>query len=46
MVILLAGFLPDLKLETSIFHQPNTLWMVYKIGSCLSSVVNIRVPMN
>ncbi|RCV23112.1 hypothetical protein SETIT_4G273500v2 [Setaria italica] len=44
MVVLLAGFLPDPKLETSILSiSLNTMWMVYTIPSGLSSVISIRV---
>ncbi|KAK3131234.1 hypothetical protein QOZ80_6BG0503810 [Eleusine coracana subsp. coracana] len=44
MVVLLAGFLPDPKLETSILSiSLNTMWMVYTIPSGLSSAVSIRV---
>ncbi|XP_062229768.1 protein DETOXIFICATION 16-like isoform X2 [Phragmites australis] len=44
MVVLLAGFLPDPKLETSILSiSLNTMWMVYTIPSGLSSAISIRV---
>ncbi|XP_023156032.1 putative MATE efflux family protein isoform X2 [Zea mays] len=44
MVVLLAGFLPDPKLETSILSVSlNTMWMVYTIPSGLSSAISIRV---
>ncbi|XP_039804453.1 protein DETOXIFICATION 16-like isoform X2 [Panicum virgatum] len=44
MVVLLAGFLPDPKLETSILSTSlNTMWMVYTIPSGLSSATSIRV---
>nr|CAB3471389.1 unnamed protein product [Digitaria exilis] len=40
MVVLLAGFLPDPKLETSILSiSLNTMWMVYTIPSGLSSAI-------
>uniref|UniRef100_M8CFW7 Protein TRANSPARENT TESTA 12 n=1 Tax=Aegilops tauschii TaxID=37682 RepID=M8CFW7_AEGTA len=44
MVVLLAGFLPNPKLETSILSiSLNTMWMVYTIPSGLSSAISIRV---
>ncbi|CAN6162777.1 unnamed protein product [Urochloa humidicola] len=44
MVVLLAGFLPDPKVETSILSiSLNTMWMVYTIPSGLSSAISIRV---
>ncbi|CAL5040403.1 unnamed protein product [Urochloa decumbens] len=44
MVVLLAGFLPDPKLETSILSiSLNTMWMVYTIPSGLSNAISIRV---
>jgi len=46
MVVLLAGFLPDPKLETSILSVScslNTMWMVHAIPCGLSSAISIRV---
>ncbi|XP_078157568.1 protein DETOXIFICATION 16-like isoform X3 [Carex rostrata] len=44
MVVLLAGFLPDPKLETSVLSITlNTMWMVYMIPTGLSSAISIRV---
>ncbi|KAM3213153.1 hypothetical protein ACQJBY_065888 [Aegilops geniculata] len=44
MVVLLAGFLPNPKLETSTLSiSLNTMWMVYTIPSGLSSAISIRV---
>ncbi|TVU07653.1 hypothetical protein EJB05_41018 [Eragrostis curvula] len=41
MVVLLAGFLPNPKLETSILSiSLNTMWMVYTIPSGLSSAIS------
>ncbi|XP_078157571.1 protein DETOXIFICATION 16-like isoform X5 [Carex rostrata] len=42
MVVLLAGFLPDPKLETSVLSITlNTMWMVYMIPTGLSSAIRV-----
>ncbi|XP_008776058.2 protein DETOXIFICATION 16-like [Phoenix dactylifera] len=44
MVVLLAGLLPNPKLETSVLSiSLNTMWIVYMIPTGLSSAVSIRV---
>ncbi|XP_072980771.1 protein DETOXIFICATION 16-like [Typha angustifolia] len=44
MVVLLSGFLPNPKLETSVLSiSLNTMWIVYTIPTGLSSAVSIRV---
>ncbi|XP_020096898.1 protein DETOXIFICATION 16-like [Ananas comosus] len=44
MVVLLAGFLPNPKLETSVLSiSLNTMWVVYTIPTGLSNAASIRV---
>ncbi|KAK1267851.1 MATE efflux family protein 5 [Acorus gramineus] len=44
MVVLLSGFLPNPKLETSVLSiSLNTMWLVYMIPVGLSSAASVRV---